>query len=298
MKKSELNKIVKHGESDRLEFKTSTAEIRSAFETICAFLNNSGGMVLIGVKDNGKIIGQDIAQNTVKDITREIKKIEPAVDIDIDYIKITDKKQVIVLSINELSHCPYTYDGRAYYRNGAHTVIMPQNQYEQLLIKRGQLNHSWEEFIADDYKISDLDHEEIYKTVSDGVRENRIPASAMGENVKKVLQRLKLIKDGKLKRAAVILYVLEDKLDTYSGQCMIKMARFKGVDKLAEFIDNRQVYGNAFKILEEADAFLRRHMPIASFFKMDQFKRIDTPILLQAGTSASTSDRTHVWFVF
>lgn len=56
---------------------------------------------------------------------------------------------------------------------------------------------------------------------------------------------------------------------------MIKMARFKGVDKFGDFIDNQQIYGNEFKILTEADAFLRRHLSIASFFKPDQFERID-----------------------
>lgn len=62
-------------------------------------------------------------------------------------------------------------------------------------------------------------------------------------------------------------------------QCMIKLARFKGLNKLGEFIDNQQIQGNAFYLLSEADAFFRRHLPIASFFKPDQFKRVDTPAL-------------------
>lgn len=57
------------------------------------------------------------------------------------------------------------------------------------------------------------------------------------------------------------------------------MARFNGRDKLGDFIDNQQVHGNAFHLLKEADAFLRRHLPIASFFQQGQFERIDKPIL-------------------
>jgi ATP-dependent DNA helicase RecG len=57
------------------------------------------------------------------------------------------------------------------------------------------------------------------------------------------------------------------------------MARFKGTDKLGEFIDNQQIQGNAFQLLAEADAFLRRHLPIASSFNPNQFKRIDKPAL-------------------
>jgi ATP-dependent DNA helicase RecG len=39
------------------------------------------------------------------------------------------------------------------------------------------------------------------------------------------------------------------------------------------------VHGNAFGILSEAESFLRKHLSIASFFKSDQFQRIDKPTL-------------------
>jgi ATP-dependent DNA helicase RecG len=62
-------------------------------------------------------------------------------------------------------------------------------------------------------------------------------------------------------------------------QCMIKMARFKGTNKTGEFLDNQQIKGNSFRILFEADVFLRRHLANSSVFKLDQFKRIDQPTL-------------------
>jgi len=36
------------GESERLEFKTSTGQLNRAAETLCAFLNADGGQVLFG----------------------------------------------------------------------------------------------------------------------------------------------------------------------------------------------------------------------------------------------------------
>lgn len=47
-----LKSLVKLGESETLEFKKSTAQLQSAFESVCAFLNNNGGVVLIGVNDD------------------------------------------------------------------------------------------------------------------------------------------------------------------------------------------------------------------------------------------------------
>ena len=45
-------------------------------------------------------------------------------------------------------------------------------------------------------------------------------------------------------------------------QCQLRMARFQGVDK-SEFLDQRQLEGRAFHLLEEAMLFLRRHLPVA-----------------------------------
>jgi ATP-dependent DNA helicase RecG len=44
-----LQALIAQGESETLEFKRSTAELKRAGETLCAFLNGEGGKVLIGV---------------------------------------------------------------------------------------------------------------------------------------------------------------------------------------------------------------------------------------------------------
>ena len=189
----QIKKIIEEHESKTLEFKTSTTQLQAAFKTVCAFLNSNGGTVLIGVKNNGDIVGQDVTDSTRREIANEIKKLEPAAAIDVNYIKTGKSKFVIVLQVETGNHVPYVYDGRAYLRNESETDKMSQHHYEQLLIKRGQLNHSWESFIADNYDIDALDHEEIYRTVMDGIAEKRIPASIAKESVEKILRQLALI---------------------------------------------------------------------------------------------------------
>ena len=66
MKMSQLKTIVKHGESEILEFKTSTGSLDGAMKTVCAFLNSeTGGTVIFGVKDNGQIVGQEVDRKSV-----------------------------------------------------------------------------------------------------------------------------------------------------------------------------------------------------------------------------------------
>lgn len=273
----ELQRLISKGESETLEFKKSTGLLKAIFQTLTAFLNHKGGTVLIGILDNGNIVGQAVTESTRQKIAKEFPKIEPSAQVEIQYISIDENRQVIALSVMPGKHMPYIYDGRAYQRDLDDTNRMPQNHYEQLLVERGHFNYSWEEVIASEYTLSDLDHEEIYRTVMDGITEKRIPASSAKEKPEKILRQLNLMTDGKLKRAAAVLFAKEIK----SGylQCWLKMARFRGVNKTNDFIDNQQIYCNVFRMLEEVDHFLNRHLPIASYFKPDEWKRIDKPAL-------------------
>ena len=51
-------------------------------ETLCAFLNGTGGIVLFGVTDKGKIIGQKVSDRTKRDIAEAIRRIEPFANIE------------------------------------------------------------------------------------------------------------------------------------------------------------------------------------------------------------------------
>ena len=263
------------GESTIVEFKKSTAQLHSAFESICGFLNGEGGTTLIGVTDNGKIIGQDISDSTQRDIAHEISKLEPSAIVDIKYISIGEgtSRKVIYLKVSPGLHAPYSYDGRAFQRNQNTTIRMSQERYEQLIVERGYHTHSWEDFPAEGYGIEHLDSEIIRETINEGINASRIPFGIAQKDLLSVLKRFDLIKNGQITHGALVLFSKEKLLDY--PQLLIKMARFQGNDKLSGFIDNQRVYGNAFKIIEEASSFLRKHLPLEGFLKGESFKRID-----------------------
>ena len=273
----QIKELVKQGESHTLEFKKSTTQLKAAFETLCGFLNGHGGTVLIGVDNSGKLIGQEVADDTKNEIAREIAKIEPPVNISVNHIPINDRKVVIVLTAEASPFAPHAFDCRPFKRNQSTTSKMPQHQYEQLMVKRGHINHFWDEQFAVGYGIEDLDHEEIRRTVLQGANANRFSHQALVESISDILNRLKLMKEGSLKKAALVLFAKDVEGDC--PQFHIKMARFNGLTKTGEFIDNQSFYGNAFKILERANEFVRRYLPIASFYQESSLERIDRPTL-------------------
>ena len=142
-------------------------------------------------------------------------------------------------------------------------------------MRRGQLNYAWETQPAEDYDLSALDHEEIRRPIKEGVDNHRISVEVLNYDIENILKRFKLLRNGKLINAAIVLYA-KNVLPNYPN-CMIRMARFRGTDKLGDFIDNQRVYGNAFDLIAAASAFVQRHLPIASFFESGKMQRIDQP---------------------
>ncbi|MDD2715657.1 MAG: putative DNA binding domain-containing protein [Candidatus Wallbacteria bacterium] len=56
--KSKIVNIIKQGEGLQVEFKECKNSLsRDVYETVCAFANRNGGHLLLGVKDNGTVIG-------------------------------------------------------------------------------------------------------------------------------------------------------------------------------------------------------------------------------------------------
>ena len=67
-----VKELIAGAESDTVEFKETTGQLERGVETLCAFLNGTGGTVLFGVTDKGKIIGQKVSDRTKRDIAEAI----------------------------------------------------------------------------------------------------------------------------------------------------------------------------------------------------------------------------------
>ncbi|MFN5846628.1 MAG: helix-turn-helix domain-containing protein, partial [Flavobacteriia bacterium] len=57
-----LNQLIAEGEHLHQDFKFRIDDQRKIARTLCAFANTEGGRLLIGVKDNRKVVGCDPAE--------------------------------------------------------------------------------------------------------------------------------------------------------------------------------------------------------------------------------------------
>lgn len=53
-------------ESKDLEFKRSTALLKEAVQSLCAFANPIGGTPYFGVADNSQVVGQTVSDDSLK----------------------------------------------------------------------------------------------------------------------------------------------------------------------------------------------------------------------------------------
>ncbi|MDR0603982.1 MAG: putative DNA binding domain-containing protein, partial [Bacteroidales bacterium] len=61
MTQAQLQNIIKSGEDISVEFKKCPTELNhSVFETVCSFLNRTGGHLILGVADDGNITGVNV----------------------------------------------------------------------------------------------------------------------------------------------------------------------------------------------------------------------------------------------
>ncbi len=72
---------MKFKESERLELKKSTSELKEAVVSIAAILNkHQRGELYLGISNDGIVIGQTVTGKTIRDVTKTISDhIEPRI---------------------------------------------------------------------------------------------------------------------------------------------------------------------------------------------------------------------------
>jgi ATP-dependent DNA helicase RecG len=100
----QLQRYLAAGEGRTVEFKVAREALpRDLFETVCAFLNREGGTILLGVADDGTVLG--VEPGAVERLTRDIvnlsnnpQKLDPPCILSPDVVEMHGK-QVLVIQV-------------------------------------------------------------------------------------------------------------------------------------------------------------------------------------------------------
>ncbi len=201
---SEFLELIKNGESEVVEFKQSTAVMRSIVESICAFANTNGGSVCVGISDKGEIVGQNISDDTLKNIANEIKlNTDPKLFPSIQKINI-EKKNCILITIESSPLRPHSAFGISYVRVGATNQKLDRDSYEILLQQRWN-GYNFDYQPVRNATINDIDADSVCEFVetSNIARNTNINLLL---SVEIILENLELLKNNELTCAAILLF--------------------------------------------------------------------------------------------
>lgn len=123
-------------ESERIEYKSQLVD--DIYKEVIAFANTDGGVIYIGVDDQGNVTGIEHVDETYTRLTNGIRDaIQPDVTMFVRYI--LQDNQVIRIEVGEGSYKPYYLKGKGlkpngvYVRQGATCVQASPEQIRQMI---------------------------------------------------------------------------------------------------------------------------------------------------------------------
>ena len=253
MDTSELLELIEKGEDSQTQFKERFESIDALAAEICAFSNSNGGNILVGISDDGKIIG--LAKEEIRRLNQWVsnacsQKIDPQVNVTTQNIKYQDRI-VMVISVSMGSNKFYMANGKdIWVKVGADKRRAKREEIQRLLQSSGHL-------YADEMPVENTNLSDINIDLFRSFYERRTHEKLEELNIplEKVLSNLKLMEDGKLTLAGLLTF--GKKPEEKKPQFVIKAVLFPGNSPaVSEYKDSRDISGNISKVFEAGRSFL------------------------------------------
>ena len=246
-------------ENERIEYKSQM--IDDIYKEVIAFANTDGGIIYIGIDDQGNLTGIDDVDETYTRLTNGIRDaIQPDVTMFIRYI--LQENKVIRIEVGEGSYKPYYLKSKGlkptgvYVRQGASSVQASSEQIRRMI------------------KESDGDIFEEMRTIQQDLTFDQAEVAFDRYNVeftedKYIALGLRNIHNDQYTNLALIL----------SDQCQhtTKIAVF-GDDANTTFKDAKEFGGSIFKQLDDSYAYLSLcNRTSATFRGLERIEKSDYP---------------------
>ena len=270
MEKKRLIEIIKSGESVELEFKRSLHSVQEIAKLICSFANTQGGLLILGVEDDGKIVGVDEDPDMVQQkASSAIKMVHPHPTANIEVMEI-EQKNIVVIRVHKADTCAFhSYDGAIYVRIGSTSPKLEGQAISDFLRNRRIL--LFEETTDFDVKPEDLDIAKVKNYLekrgqSDYLETHSVSDFLMNKNM--------LSTESKVKNVGLLFFAKDSQ--SFFSYAKIKLVRFDGIEPI-KVMAYEEATGNLPEMIDQSVNFVKRFIPVE--FVITDIKRKEIPLL-------------------
>jgi len=225
-------------ETQNTEYKQSWHD--DYLKWICGFANALGGVLKIGVKDDGSITGLTDYKHLLEEIPNKSRDL---MGVTIVVNRKTDNNKTYLEIHVPAYSVPISLRGRYYFRSGTTNLELTGNSLTEFLLRK--FGKTWDDAIADNFSIDDISTDTInhFKKLA----ADRLPGILSETDPKLILGKLNLMSKGKFKRAAVLLFAKNPQ--QFFLQAHVRIGKFISE---SDIVSSDIVEGNLFEQVEKS----------------------------------------------
>src|SRR5665647_1142033 len=147
--------MTKFQETETIELKKSTSELKEAIISLVAMLNkHQRGEIIFGIRNDGTVVGQQVSDKTIRDVSKAIADhVEPRIYPVVEHVTLAGKAGIKVQA--EGGEHPYYAYGRAYIRVGDEDRQLSAKELENLILAKNRDRLRWDTEICEKATLDD-----------------------------------------------------------------------------------------------------------------------------------------------
>ena len=269
---TDLQTLISQGENQSLEFKSAQAHANSLAKEMVAFANTSGGVILLGVEDDGSISGLPDDKNYeewVSNIARN--NVIPALSLGIKP-QIIDAQSVLYIEIPKGSEKPYqTQQNQFLTRVGSTNRTATQGELMRMFQQSGMFH--FDQVAVSNTSINDLNMGALDQYFTP--YEIEFSKETEAERKQLLINTDILAVPGETTVGGLLMFGINP--SRYLPQASIMFAHFDGTEPSAELFNRQEIIGTLPYQVDTAVAILKNHLVRPS--TIVGTKRVDTAVL-------------------
>ena len=231
-------------ESQNIEFKSNWRD--DYLKWVCGFANANGGRLLIGFNDNGELTGIENYKDLLEQLPNKFRDIMGVyAEVNLHSVEGRHYLEIIVPRYD----VPISFRGKYYIRTGSTLQELNGLALNEFILKRS--GKTWDDMPEQRASINDIDPESIKQFIKDARIAKRI--SVEDEiSIPELLEKLRLLENGGLRRAAIILFGKDP--EKFYSNLAVKLGKFGETDTDLKF--HEVVEGNLIQLKDRIGEML------------------------------------------